>query len=97
MQIRIEEVQYLAELSRLCFDEEEKRQMQQDLSNIVKYVDKLNDIDFSGKEAREHILPLTNVLRKDEARVGLSNDEALANASQKEEMCFKVEQLMEDE
>lgn len=97
MEIKIEDVQHLAQLSRLHFDEEEQQQMRQDLSNIVKYVNKLDEIDFSDMEAREHILPLVNVFRKDEVRPSLSNEKALANAPEKESMCFKVEQLMEDE
>lgn len=97
MQISLSDVKYLAELSRLEFSREEAANMQKDLSSIIEYVNKLNDIKTQDIAAKEHILNLSNVLRQDEVKESLSNEEALKNAFDSEDMYFKVPQLMEDE
>ena len=45
-------------LSRLKIDEEKEEKITNDLKNIIKFVDQLNDIDTSDTE------PLTNPLEK---------------------------------
>ena len=97
MQISLSDVEYLAELSRLEFSDEEAAKMQKDLSSIIDYVNKLNDIKTQDIAAKEHILNLSNVLRQDVVMQSLSNEEALKNAYDSEENYFKVPQLMEDE
>lgn len=97
MQISLSDVEYLAKLSRLEFSDEEACKMQKDLSSIIDYVNKLNDIITEDVAAKEHILNLSNVLRQDEVKQSLSNEEALKNAYDSEENYFKVPQLMEDE
>lgn len=97
MQISLSDVEYLAELSRLEFSAEEAMKMQKDLSSIIDYVNKLNDIKTEDIAAKEHILNLSNVLRQDEVMQSLSNEDALKNAYDSEENYFKVPQLMEDE
>ncbi|NMC56888.1 MAG: Asp-tRNA(Asn)/Glu-tRNA(Gln) amidotransferase subunit GatC [Eubacteriaceae bacterium] len=97
MQISLSDVEYLAELSRLEFSDEEAAKMQKDLSSIIDYVNKLNDIKTEDIAAKEHILNLSNVLRQDIVMQSLSNEEALKNAYDSEENYFKVPQLMEDE
>jgi aspartyl-tRNA(Asn)/glutamyl-tRNA(Gln) amidotransferase subunit C len=97
MQISLSDVEYLAELSRLEVSDEEATKMQKDLSSIIEYVNKLNDIKTEDIAGKEHILNLSNVLRQDEVKQSLSNEEALKNAYDSEDMYFKVPQLMEDE
>ncbi len=97
MQISLSDVEYLAELSRLEFSDEEAAKMQKDLSSIIDYVNKLNDIKTQDIAAKEHILNLSNVLRQDVVMPSLSNEEALKNAYDSEDNYFKVPQLMEDE
>ncbi len=97
MQISLSDVKYLAELSRLEFSAAEAAKMQKDLSSIIDYVNKLNDIKTQDIAAKEHILNLSNVLRQDVVMQSLSNEDALKNAYDSEENYFKVPQLMEDE
>jgi len=97
MKVSLSDIMYLAELSRLEFTREEAAEMKEDLSNIIEYVNKLNNIKTEDLAAKEHILSLFNVLREDEVKEGLSNEDALKNAYDKEDMYFKVPALMEDE
>jgi aspartyl-tRNA(Asn)/glutamyl-tRNA(Gln) amidotransferase subunit C len=97
MQISIADVKYLAELSRLEFSDDEAAEMQEDLSDIIGYVNKLNNIKTDEFTAKEHILALANVFRQDEVKEGLTNEDALKNAYDSEDMFFKVPQVMEDE
>ena len=41
---------------------------------------KLEELDVDGVEPMAHAVPLANVLRADEVRPSLPNEEALANA-----------------
>ncbi len=96
MQISSDDVKRLAELSRLAFNEEEIAQMQENLVDMIQYADRVN-ATACDMQAKEHILPLHNVFREDVVQESLSNDEALKNAPESEEMYFKVPQVMEDE
>ncbi len=96
MQITNDDVRHLALLSRLAFDEDEIEQMRENLVDMIHYVDKVNATPCD-LQAREHILSLHNVFREDVVQESLSNEEALQNAPESEEMYFKVPQVMEDE
>lgn len=96
MQISNEDVKHLAELSRLDFNEGQIEQMRENLVDMIQYADRINAMACDA-QAREHILPFYNVFREDAVYKGLSNEEALQNAPESEEMYFKVPQVMEDE
>lgn len=65
MSISIEEVDRIAKLARLKFNEQEKQKLQQELSAILDYVDQL-------KEVQGQIEP---VLFDDETAVNLMRDD----------------------
>ena len=50
------------------------------MGDILKYVDKLNELDVEGVEPTAHAVPLTNVLREDKPRESLSHEAAMRNA-----------------
>jgi len=52
----------------------------QQVNQILKYVEKLNEIDTEGIEPLSHSMDLVNVMRDDVEKKSLSQEEALKNA-----------------
>ncbi len=97
MKITIADVDHVAMLARLRFDEDEKAGMAAQLSRIVEYVEKLNELDTGDVSPMAHAVPLRNVLRDDEVRPSLDPEEALRNAPDREGDFFRVPRILESE
>ncbi|MCS7166645.1 MAG: Asp-tRNA(Asn)/Glu-tRNA(Gln) amidotransferase subunit GatC [Gemmatales bacterium] len=80
MTLKPEEVRWVAHLARLECTEEEIKLFTSQLSEIVAYVNQLQEVNTDGVEPLSHCLPISNVFRSDEPGVSLTVDEALANA-----------------
>ncbi len=86
---------YVANLARMVVSDEEVARFQPQLEQVVKYVAKLQELDVSGIEPTSHAQPLTNVLREDGVREGLTNDQVMANAPASSEGQFLVPKIVE--
>lgn len=95
MKITMQDVEKVASLSMIHFSEEEKLQLQQDLSNIIAHVEKLNELDTEGVEPTTYILNQQNILREDIPQENMDRDTLMANAPQKDEGCFIVPKVVE--
>ena len=89
------DVEHLARLARLALTAEEKEKFRGQLSEILAYMAKLDELDVSGLEPLTHPLPIWNVFRKDEAAPGLSQENALRNAPEQAGGFFKVPPVIE--
>ncbi|MBR4604202.1 MAG: Asp-tRNA(Asn)/Glu-tRNA(Gln) amidotransferase subunit GatC [Kiritimatiellae bacterium] len=74
------DVAYVAELARLELSDEEKAVFQPQLENIVKYVEKISEVDVTGVAPMMHGRELVNSFREDTVRESLEREKALANA-----------------
>jgi len=94
--ISVEEVLHVAKLARIELDNDEASVFAKQLSEIVSYADKLQEVDTSKVEPLFNTTELINVLREDseEYQEPLSQDKALANAPEKEKGYFKVKQVL---
>lgn len=90
MQITNELVSYVANLSRIRLDENEINEMQSQMSEIVNYMDILNQLDTENIEPLSHIFNITNVMRDDEVRTSYEREEILKNAPAHTEEAFIV-------
>ena len=90
------EVEHVARLARLELSEEEKEQMTAQLDSILGYMEKLNQVDTSGVEPTTTVIPMVSVMREDEIRPSLTQEEALANAPDCEDVFFRVPRIIED-
>lgn len=84
----------LAHLSRLEFNEAEKKAIRTDLQAMVAFVEKLQEVDTNGVEPLLHIGGAANVLREDEVNGSVSRADALLNAPVKDEQFFKVPKVI---
>ena len=92
-----EDIEYISKLALLNLPEEEKEKFSHQLSNILSYFKKLNDLDTENIEPMTHpIETLKNVFRKDEVRASLSNEEALKNAQHKQDGFFKAPRILKE-
>jgi aspartyl-tRNA(Asn)/glutamyl-tRNA(Gln) amidotransferase subunit C len=95
MKISRQEVEHVAKLARLELSDQEKEKLTDQLSNILTYVEKLNELDTKGIEPTSHVLDIRNVMRDDAVRPGLSQERALANAPEKAAGHYKVPKIIE--
>jgi aspartyl-tRNA(Asn)/glutamyl-tRNA(Gln) amidotransferase subunit C len=89
-------VSYLAELSRLELSSEEKAALEKDLSDILDYMDKLNELDTEGVPEATHIFASDNRFREDAVTGGDRRAEMLANAPERKGDFFKVFKTVEE-
>ena len=94
MEINDALVDKLAMLSRLHFNETEKVSIKNDLQKMIRFVDKLNELDTTGVEPLMHISSNVNILREDGPVRGCSREEALMNSPLKDRQFFKVPKVI---
>ncbi len=95
MKISKQEVEHVAKLARLELSAQEEDRLTDQLSNILTYVEKLNQLDTKGVEPTSHVLEISNVMREDAAGTSLPQDRALANAPDKAAGHYKVPKIIE--
>jgi aspartyl-tRNA(Asn)/glutamyl-tRNA(Gln) amidotransferase subunit C len=84
MTVDEEEVRHVASLARVDLDEEEVDRFTEQFADILEYFEALDDVPEVEREAE-----LANVMRPDEVREGLTQEEALRNAPETEDGYFK--------
>ena len=90
-----DDVRAIADLARLELSEEDLAVYQQQLSDILDYFQKLQELDTSHIDPMASVLPLTNVLRADEAGPALPLDEVVANAPDSDGEQFRVRAVLD--
>ncbi len=95
MKIDKETVDKIAHLARLEFESEgKKEEMIKDMNNMLGFIDKLNELDTTGVDPLIYMSEETNVLREDDVKHIITQDEALKNAPKKDSDYFKVPKVM---
>lgn len=62
------DVEHIAKLARIELKDNDKEKLAQEMSAILGYIDKLNEVDVSGVEPTAQVAGLENVFRKDQPR-----------------------------
>ena len=95
MKIDTETVDKIAHLARLEFKNESKAQIINDTNNMLSFIEKLNELDATNVEPLIYMSNEVNVLREDDVRHDISQQEALKNAPKKDSDYFKVPKVIE--
>ena len=95
MKISEDEVRYVTQLARLQLEEKQIHDMSESLSNILSYMDKLNEIDTTGVSPTSHVGSLKTAFREDEAKESLPQDDALSNAPDRVGAFYRVPKIIE--
>ena len=89
------DVAYVARLARINLTEDETKIFQKQLDDVLKYVEKLRQLDLTGIDATAHALPVFNVFREDAARDWFTAEQALRNAPRQAGGLFIVPKVVE--
>jgi aspartyl-tRNA(Asn)/glutamyl-tRNA(Gln) amidotransferase subunit C len=92
-----EEVAHLARLSRLELGAEELDHLAAQLDDIIGAVARVAEVAADDIPPTSHPLPLTNVMRPDVVRPGLTSEQALSGAPAAEEQRFRVPRILGEE
>ncbi|GAI57046.1 unnamed protein product [marine sediment metagenome] len=89
------QVRKVARLSRLDLTEAEVEEFTGQLSAMLDYVEKMNELDTGNVEPLAHCLPVSNVFRTDSVKESLGTEKTLANAPQRDGEFFKVPKILD--
>jgi len=95
MSIDKDTVKHIAKLARISLDEKKINSLSKDLSSIMKFIEKLNELNT------EKTVPLTSIInaslrsRKDEVSDEKIRDQILKNSPEKNEEFFVVPKVIE--
>jgi aspartyl-tRNA(Asn)/glutamyl-tRNA(Gln) amidotransferase subunit C len=94
-----EAVRHVAHLARLEITDEEVARYGEQLSQILRYMEHLNELDTTDIPPTAHALPVSNVFREDEVQTTSSLDpsRALKNAPDRQEDFFRVPKVLDQE
>ena len=90
------QVRKVAKLSRLELTEAEVEEFTGQLSAILDYVEKINELDTENVQPLAHCLPISNVFREDIVKESLGTEKTLSNAPQRDGEFFKVPKILDD-
>lgn len=95
MSVSKKDVEYVAELSRLNFSEEEKENLAGDLNQILNYMDKLNELNTDNVDIIVNPYYIENKFREDEVQESMNLKSVIENAPQNLEEYIVVPKIIE--
>ena len=90
------DVKHVANLAKLNLNEEDLKNFKRQLTEIVDFVSKLEEVDTKGVSPTSQVTGAENVFREDKTEKSLSQDEALSNAKRKHNSYFVVKAIFEE-
>ena len=78
MKLSLAQVEQVAKLAQLTLSDQEKELFREQISSILEYAQRLQQVDTSAIPPTATVLPLENVMRDDEVRPSLPLADALA-------------------
>src|SRR5712664_1500064 len=90
------EVHHVAMLARLGLEPGEEEFYAEQLSGILTHIDRLQELDTAAIPPTAQVVQVTNPLREDVPRPGLSQEEALSNAPATVNGMFRVPSIQEE-
>ena len=90
MSVTIKDVEHVAALARLSFNDQDKVELTEHLNQVLAYMEQLNRLDTSNVEPLSHVIELMNVFREDIVQPSTPREEVLKNAPAANEQFFKV-------
>jgi aspartyl-tRNA(Asn)/glutamyl-tRNA(Gln) amidotransferase subunit C len=91
------QVEHTAQLAQLALTDKEIELFSEQLSCILEYAERLQELDTEAIPPNVTVLPVENVMRQDKAHSSLPLADVLANAPAVEEQHFRVPVVLEDE
>ncbi len=93
--ISLEQVRHVARLARLQLSAEEETSLRADMSSMLAYVDKLNELDTANVPPTAQVGEPGTPMRDDEVTNRPAPEDMLANAPARQGGFFKVPKIIE--
>jgi aspartyl-tRNA(Asn)/glutamyl-tRNA(Gln) amidotransferase subunit C len=90
-----EEVRHIARLARVGLSEDDVTRFEDQLSQILDYFQRLQEVDTENVPPTAHTLAMHSVMRDDEPRPSFDKEDVLANAPRREGDLFRVRAVLE--
>ena len=95
MKVDKETLRKIAHLARLEFEEKDEDEMIESLTEILSWVEQLEEVDTENVEPLTTMSKEVNVLREDKAHNKLDQQSALKNAPKKDDIYFRVPKVLD--
>jgi len=95
MKSAVIDVNKVAKLANLTLQKDEEEKLGKQLEETIEYVKQLEEIDTKNVEPTSQVTGLENVLRNDDIKPSLTQEEALANSKSTYNGLFKVKAILE--
>ena len=93
--IKKSQVRHVAKLANLSLSEKEVKMFQKQLSDILEYVDQLDELDTENVKPTSQVTGLENVFREDKVKPSLTQAQALSGTKRKKNGYFEVKSVFE--
>ena len=95
MSIDKDTVKHISKLARISLDEKKINNLSKDLSSIMKFIEKLNELNTDKTSPLTSIINASLRTREDEVKDGKIRDQILKNSPDKNEEFFVVPKMVE--
>ncbi|MGB3587700.1 MAG: Asp-tRNA(Asn)/Glu-tRNA(Gln) amidotransferase subunit GatC [Tunicatimonas sp.] len=95
MKIDRETVKKIAHLARLEHDPKTEEAMMESMTEILDWVEKLDEVDTEGVEPLIHMSYEINVMREDQVKAHLNRSKALEIAPRHDQQFFRVPKILD--
>ena len=91
--ITLKGVEHVSILARLELTDAEKDLYTNQLGDVLKYVDQMNEVDTSNVKPMTQVIDFVNVMREDKVVYEQTKEQLMANAPEEENGFFKVPKI----
>ena len=95
MSIDKDTVKHISKLARISLDDDKIDSLSKDLSSIIKFIEKLNELKTDKTKPLTSIINASLKPRKDEIKDGKIRDQILKNSPEKNEEFFVVPKVID--
>ena len=95
MDIDIKQIEQIASLSRIKLTDDEKDIFREQLTDILGYIEKLNELDTDDVQPMAHATSIKNIFREDQQKSSFPRQEILELSPSSANGFFKVPKVLE--
>ncbi len=95
MNIDLKQIEQVASLTRIRLSDEEKDIFREQLTDILVYIEKLNELNTDGVQPMAYATSLKNVFRDDKQKSSFARQEILELSPSSANGFFKVPKILD--